>query len=152
MHRERPNLDLDGSSAQKHEELLRRDRHAALEVLSEARDRLLQQLCDDVLSNRDVILDGSADGLFRFEFQEIEDRYNARLHALNSLLENLEYRRPRISHRVETFRTSVETISKDLPELVERYDQWDIIDIDVTKLDGDELMVVVSFTVDEYDS
>ena len=139
--------DLDADPT---EEKLKKKRSEALEVLLEARERLVTQLCADVLSNRDVILEDSPEGLFSFEFQEIEDRYSARLHALNSILENLEYRRPRISHRVETFRTTSEDLSRDLNTVIDRYDQWDLVDINVTPLKDERLLVVVAFTADEY--
>ena len=146
MQRERSNVEFDAG-----EEWLKKKRSEALEILLEARDRLVSQLCDDILSHRDVILeDAGQEGLFSFEFQEIEDRYSARLHALNSILENLEYRRPRIAHKVETFRTSSDELAKDLNEVVDRYDQWDLVDIDVTPLSDAQLLVVVGFTADEF--
>lgn len=146
MQRERPNADPDPAEERGNEK-----RRGALEVLVEARERLVSQLCDEILSSRDVILDDSSpEGLFGFEFQEIEDRYSARLHALNSILENLEYRKPRIAHRVEAFRTTSDRIGQDLNDVVDRYDQWDIVDIDVTPVEEGELLVVVGFTADEY--
>ena len=129
----------------------RNRRREALDVLLEARDRLLAQMTDDVLSNRDMILDGSGtEGLFRFDLEEIEDRYSARLNALNSLLENLEYRNPRIRHRIETLTTTSHTLKKDVSALLGKLDQWDLVDIDVSKLEGEEMLVVLALTADEY--
>ena len=129
----------------------RNRRREALDVLLEARDRLLAQMTDDVLSNRDMILDGSgSEGLFRFDLEEIEDRYSARLNALNSLLENLEYRNPRIRHRIETLTTTSHTLKKDVSALLGKLDQWDLVDIDVSKLEGEEMLVVLALTADEY--
>jgi hypothetical protein len=146
MQRESSNVEPDAREAR-----LKKRRHNALEVLIEARDRLLAQMTDDILSHREVILDGSGqDGIFSFEFQEIEDRYSARLHALNAILENLEYRRPRIAHKVETFTTTQRNLRKDLNSVVSRYDQWDLVDIDVTALKDEQLLVVMAFTADEY--
>jgi hypothetical protein len=125
-------------------------RKEAIEVLLEVRDRLVAQLCEDILAGKDVLLDRSPDAPFSFEFQEIEDRYSARLHAINSILENLEYRRPRLSHRVETLYTTPDQIARDLNELVDRFDQWDLVSINLTPLEGGELLAVVSFTADEY--
>ena len=102
MRRESP--DVESSQREDQERERRRE---ALGVLLEARERLLAQMTEDVLSNREVLLDGSSrDGFSSFELEEIEDRYSARLNALNSLLENLEYRHPKIKHRVETITTS----------------------------------------------
>ena len=129
----------------------RNRRREALDVLLEARDRLLAQMTDDVLSNRDMILDGSgSEGLFRFDLEEIEDRYSARLNALNSLLENLEYRNPRIRHRIETLTTTSHALKKDVSALLGKLDQWDLVDIDVSKLEGEEMLVVLALTADEY--
>jgi hypothetical protein len=129
----------------------RNRRREALDVLLEARDRLLAQMTDDVLSNRDVILDGSGtEGIFRFDLEEIEDRYSARLNALNSLLENLEYRNPRIRHRIETLTTTSRTLKKDVSALLGKLDQWDLVDIDVSKIEGEEMLVVLALTADEY--
>jgi hypothetical protein len=129
----------------------RNRRREALDVLLEARDRLLAQMTDDVLSNRDLILDGSgSEGIFRFDLEEIEDRYSARLNALNSLLENLEYRNPRIRHRIETLTTTSDTLKKDVSSLLGKLDQWDLVDIDVSKLEGEEMLVVLALTADEY--
>ena len=129
----------------------RNRRREALDVLLEARDRLLAQMTDDVLSNRDTILDGSGtEGLFRFDLEEIEDRYSARLNALNSLLENLEYRNPRIRHRIETLTTTSRALKKDVSALLGKLDQWDLVDIDVSKLEGEEMLVVLALTADEY--
>ena len=129
----------------------RNRRREALDVLLEARDRLLAQMTDDVLSNRDMILDGSgSEGLFRFDLEEIEDRYSARLNALNSLLENLEYRNPRIRHRIETLTTTSRALKKDVSALLGKLDQWDLVDIDVSKLEGEEMLVVLALTADEY--
>ena len=129
----------------------RNRRREALDVLLEARDRLLAQMTDDVLSNRDMILDGSgSEGLFRFDLEEIEDRYSARLNALNSLLENLEYRNPRIRHRIETLTTTSRALKKDVSALLGKLDQWDLVDLDVSKLEGDEMLVVLALTADEY--
>ncbi len=126
-------------------------RREALEVLVEARERLLARMTEDVLSNRDLLLDGSArDGFTSFELEEIEDRYSARLNALNSLLENLEYRHPTIKHRVETLTTDPRSIKKDLSALLTRFDQWDLVDLEITPLDGGEILVVVALTADEY--
>ena len=146
---DKPDLDSDRARSRA-EERSRRDRRGALEVLLEARERLVAQMCGDILSSRDVILDDSPDGLFSFELQEIEDRYSARLHALNSILENLEYRRPRIAHRIETFRSTRTSLQEHLDDAVNRFDQWDLVDIDVTPLEGEEVLVVVAFTADEY--
>lgn len=126
-------------------------RREALETLSEARDKLLQRMTEDVLSNQDVLREGAGpEGMSTFELEEIEDRYSARLNALNSLLENLEYRRPVIRHRAETMITTQRAIEKDINELLAENEQWDLVDISVCSLEGDKLLVVVAFTVDEY--
>jgi hypothetical protein len=145
MEREGHGIDA-GSSEEE-----RNRRREALDVLIEARDRLLAQMTEDVLSHRELILDGSGeDGLFRFDLEEIEDRYSARLNALNSLLENLEYRNPRIKHRIETLTTTPRALRKDLSSLLSRMDQWDLVDLHVAPLGEDEMLVVVALTADEY--
>jgi hypothetical protein len=145
---ERESHGIDAGSSEEEE---RKRRREALDVLLEARDRLLAQMTEDVLSHRELILDGSGEeGLFRFDLEEIEDRYSARLNALNSLLENLEYRNPRIKHRVETLTTTPRALKKDLSSLLARMDQWDLVDLHVAPLDGEEMLVVVALTADEY--
>ncbi|MCH2585938.1 MAG: hypothetical protein MK138_14335, partial [Planctomycetes bacterium] len=79
-----------------------------------------------------------------------EDRYTARLQALNSILENLEYRRPRLAHRIETINSTRENLKKDLNELVSRFDQWDLVDVNVSEMTDSSLLVVISFTADDY--
>lgn len=126
-------------------------RRDAIEILLEARERLFAQLTEDILSNREVILDSSGpDGVFSFEFQEIDNRYSGRIHALNSLLESLEYRRPRFAHKVETFIASRESLEKDINDVVSSHDQWDLVDMNLTPLEDDKFLVVAAFTVDEY--
>jgi hypothetical protein len=145
MERESHGVDADSSEEE------RKRRREALDVLLEARDRLLAQMTEDVLSHRELILDGSAEeGLFRFDLEEIEDRYSARLNALNSLLENLEYRNPRIKHRIETLTTTPRALKKDLSSLLARMDQWDLVDLHVAPLGPEEMLVVVALTADEY--
>ena len=145
---ERESHGIEAGSSEEEE---RKRRREALDVLLEARDRLLAQMTEDVLSHRELILDGSGEeGLFRFDLEEIEDRYSARLNALNSLLENLEYRNPRIKHRIETLTTTPRALKKDLSSLLARMDQWDLVDLHVAPLDGEEMLVVVALTADEY--
>ena len=145
---ERESHGIDAGSSEEEE---RKRRREALDVLLEARDRLLAQMTEDVLSHRELILDGSGEeGLFRFDLEEIEDRYSARLNALNSLLENLEYRNPRIKHRIETLTTTPRALKKDLSSLLARMEQWDLVDLHVAPLDGEEMLVVVALTADEY--
>lgn len=146
MKREGPNVESRRREAEE-----RSRRREALDILLEARERLLAQMTEDVLSNREVIVDGaSPDGLSTFELEEIEDRYSARLNALNSLLENLEYRQPSIRHRVETMTTTLRSLKKDLSGLLAQFDQWDLVDVNISSLEGEELLVVVTFTADEY--
>jgi len=146
MKRERPEVEFN-----RHEKKEREPRKEALHVLLEARERLLSQMAEDILAHRDVLLDGTAREEFSsFELAEIEDRYSARLNALNSLLENLEYRHPRVRHRVETLTTTHHTLKKDLNELLDRFDQWDLVNIAVTSGRGDELLVIAALTADEY--
>jgi len=147
MHRESSNLEPGARESRANR--LRRD---ALETLLEARDRLIAQMASEIRAHRDVILDDSGeDSLFSFEFQEIEDRYSARLHALNSILENLEFRRPRLTHKIETLTTTREHLHEDLNSLVSQFDQWDLIDVNVTELSDKKLLAVLSFTADDYD-
>lgn len=146
MQTEGSNLDSDAREAR-----MNRRRRDALDILLEARDRLIAKMAAEIRSHRDVILEGSGEeSVFSFEFQEIEDRYSARLHALNSLLENLEYRRPRLAHKIETLTTTREHLHDDLNSLVSEYDQWDLVDINVTELHDKKLLAVVSFTADDY--
>jgi hypothetical protein len=151
MYSERRDAETEiSASGRSREKQLQRQRKKAIDVLVEVRERLVAQLCDQVLAGRELLLDSSSEGVFSFEFQEIEDRYSGRLHAINSILENLEYRRPRLAHRVETMYTSPDHLARDLNDLVDRFDQWDLVDIDVTPLESGELLAVVSFTADEY--
>jgi hypothetical protein len=147
MRRESSKAESEASDAR-----LERWRQDAQEVVLQVREKLISQMTEEVLSKRDAILDGSAqDGVFSFEFQEIEDRYSARLHALNSLLENLECRQPpRVAHKVEVLVSTQKTLQTDLNDLVARYDEWDLVDIDVSCLDGSRLLVVVAFSADDY--
>jgi hypothetical protein len=150
MQRESSNLEPGVRESRTHR--VRRD---ALETLLEARDRLIAQMASEIRAQRDVILDQSTgeDSLFSFELQEIEDRYSARLHALNSILENLEnleFRRPRSAHKIETLTTTRDHLHEDLNALVSQFDQWDLVDINVTELKDLQLLAVVSFTADDY--
>jgi hypothetical protein len=146
MDRERPKVDT-----RQQETAEQGRRKAALEVLLEARERLIGQMTEDILSHQELLVEGPGqDGLFGFEFQEIEDRYSARLNALNSLLENLEYRRAKIKYRVETLSTTLGSLKKDLTHLLSK-EEWDLVNVDVTRLDGDRMLVVAAFTMDEYD-
>ena len=140
--------NLESSVRERRQNLRRRD---ALEILLKARDGLIAEMAEEIRLRREALLDSSGDqNVLGFEFQEIEDRYTARLHALNSILENLEYRRPRLAHRVETLATTSEDLKKDLNGLVSRFDQWDLVDVSVTQLSDSSLLAVVSFTADDY--
>ena len=144
MKRESSNLDPSSNEARDN-----RWRRDALEVLLEARERLITQMADEIRAQREVLLEGGGESLFSFEFQEIEDRYSARLHSLNSILENLEYRRPRLAHKVETLKTTQANLDTELNALISQYDQWDLVNVSVNPI-GEALLVVVVFTADEY--
>lgn len=126
-------------------------RKEALDVLLAARERLLAQMTEEVISNREVIQEGSSiEGLSSFELEEIEDRYSARLNALNSLLENLESRRPTVRHRVESLKTTTHSLEKDLAGLLSKLEQWDLVDMTILPQAGERLLVVLALTADEY--
>lgn len=126
-------------------------RKEALDVLLAARERLLAQMTEEVISNREVIQEGSSiEGFSSFELEEIEDRYSARLNALNSLLENLESRRPTVRHRVESLKTTTHSLEKDLAGLLSKLEQWDLVDMAILPQAGERLLVVLALTADEY--
>jgi len=126
-------------------------RKEALDVLLAARERLLAQMTEEVIANREVIVEGSSiEGLSSFELEEIEDRYSARLNALNSLLENLENRRPTVRHRVESLETTTGALEKDLAGLLSELEQWDLVDMAILPREGEQLLVVLALTADEY--
>ena len=128
-------------------------RQDALNLLVRARERLIAQMADEILSNRDAILgDPSQTGLFGFEFQEIEDRYIGRLSAINSILDNLEHRQARIINKTEIIFTNRKRLKKDLDDLISRYDQWDLVGVNALKVSDDQLALIVAFTADEYPS
>jgi chromosome segregation ATPase len=140
--------NLESSVRERRRNLRRRD---ALEILLKARDGLIAEMAEEIRLRREALVDSNGEqNVLGFEFQEIEDRYTARLHALNSILENLEYRRPRLAHRIETLSTTSENLKKDLNGLVSRFDQWDLVDVTVTQLADASLLAVVSFTADDY--
>jgi len=126
-------------------------RQDALDLLVQARENLIVQMAEEIVSNRDAILgDPSQTGIFGFEFQEIEDRYIGRLNAINSILDNLEYRPTRIVNKTEVLFTTKKRLKRDLDELIGRYDQWDLVGVNATKLAEEQLMLVVAFTADDY--
>ena len=139
-----PRRDIDAVAERRTQE--------ALHVLLEARDRLLEQMTNDILAHREALL-GDADdsGVFNFELQEIEDRYSARLSSLNALLENLEYRQPRVEHRVETVDTTVERVGEAIFEIVDTLPGWDLVDFEVVAKKGDDVSVVAVLARDEYE-
>jgi response regulator RpfG family c-di-GMP phosphodiesterase len=124
----------------------------ALHVLLEARERLLAQMTEDVLTHQEALLDASGEeSAFSFELQEIEDRYSARLSALNALVENLEFRQPRVRHRVETLSTTVDSVAERLTDLLARLDDWDLVDFEVVPRGGDRLLLIVALARDDYE-
>ena len=140
--------NLESSVRERRRNLRRRD---ALEILLKARDGLISEMAEEIRLRKDALLDSSGEqNVLGFEFQEIEDRYTARLQALNSILENLEYRRPRLAHRIETINSTRDNLKKDLNELVSRFDQWDLVDVNVSEMSDSSLLVVISFTADDY--
>ena len=146
MQRETSNLE--SSVRERRRNLRRRD---ALEILLKARDGLISEMAEEIRLRKDALLDSAGEqNVLGFEFQEIEDRYTARLQALNSILENLEYRRPRLAHRIETIHSTRENLKKDLNELVSRFDQWDLVDVNVSEMTDSSLLVVISITADDY--
>ena len=140
--------NLESSVRERRRNLRRRD---ALEILLKARDGLIAEMAEEIRLRKDALLDSAGEqNVLGFEFQEIEDRYTARLQALNSILENLEYRRPRLAHRIETINSTRDNLKKDLNELVSRFDQWDLVDVNVSEMTDSSLLVVISFTADDY--
>ena len=140
--------NLESSVRERRRNLRRRD---ALEILLKARDGLISEMAEEIRLRKDALLDSAGEqNVLGFEFQEIEDRYTARLQALNSILENLEYRRPRLAHRIETINSTRENLKKDLNELVSRFDQWDLVGVNVSEMTDSSLLVVISFTADDY--
>ena len=140
--------NLESSVRERRRNLHRRD---ALEILLKARDGLIAEMAEEIRLRKDALLDSAGEqNVLGFEFQEIEDRYTARLQALNSILENLEYRRPRLAHRIETINSTRDNLKKDLNELVSRFDQWDLVDVNVSEMSDSSLLVVISFTADDY--
>ena len=140
--------NLESSVRERRRNLRRRD---ALEILLKARDGLISEMAEEIRLRKDALVDSTGEqNVLGFEFQEIEDRYTARLQALNSILENLEYRRPRLAHRIETLNSTRENLKKDINELVSRFDQWDLVDVNVSEMTDSSLLVVVSFTADDY--
>ena len=124
----------------------------ALGVLLEARERLLAQMTEEVLTHEDALLHATEEeNAFSFELQEIEDRYSARLGALNALIENLEYRQPRVRHRVESISTTVDEVSEQLRTLLARLDEWDLVDFEVVRRDRDEVLLIVALACDDFD-
>ena len=129
----------------------RDQRQDALQLLIKAREYLIAQMAEEIVSNRDAILgDPSQTGLFGFEFQEIEDRYIGRLNAINSILDNLEHRTARVVNKTEVLFTNKKRLKKDLDDLVAKYDQWDLVNVATTRVTEDQLMLIVAFTADEY--
>lgn len=146
MKRESPKVDRRHKQEQE-----KNRRKKALDVLLAAREQLLAQMTEEVISNSDVILEGSSiEGMSSFELEEIEDRYSARLNALNSLLENLENRRPSVRHRIESLKTTAESLEKDLADLLSELEQWDLVDMAILPREGEQLLCVVALTADEY--
>ena len=140
--------NLESSVRERRRNLRRRD---ALEILLKARDGLIAEMAEEIRLRKDAFIDSSGDhNVLGLEFQEIEERYTARLHSLNSILENLEYRRPRLAHRSETLSSTRESLKKDLNDLVCRFDQWDLVDVNVSEMTDSTLLAVVSFTADDY--
>ncbi len=126
-------------------------RRDAIKMLIQAREHLLVQMAEEIVSNRDAILgDPTTTGIFGFEFQEIEDRYIGRLNAINAILDNLEYRPARIVNRTEVLMTTRKRAKKDLENLIAKYDQWDLIGVNATRVDEEQLMLIAAFTADEY--
>jgi len=123
----------------------------AFQILLNARENLINQMAEEILMNQEAILgDPTQTGLLGFEFQEIEDRYIGRLNAINSILDNLEPRPTRIANKTEVIVTSEKELKKDLDRLIEQYDQWELVSVNATALAGEQLLVVVAFTADEY--
>lgn len=146
MKREAP--DPDAAPRENAEEGVRRD---ALEVLLEAREKLLHRMIEEILSNRDVIVEGShPEGLFGFELQEIEDRYSSRLASLNALLDNLEYRKARLEHAIRVVRTTVHNAERDVGEVLREYEDWDLVGFEVVRLEGEKVVAFIALTSEVY--
>jgi hypothetical protein len=137
---------VESNDRNRREEARRRE---ALQVLLDARERLMTQMMDDILERREA-LDSEGGSYSSFELEEIEDRYTARLQAINSLLENLEYRQPSIRYEVEAFTTSLKVLKKDLAAALDAYDQWDLVSVNVVPGRGEDVTVLLTFTADEY--
>ena len=144
MRQEGSGLDASRFDAQE-----RGRRQEALDVLLEARDRLLSQMTEEILAHQDVFLDASQGGVFSFEFQEVEDRFSVRLNSLNGLLEHLEFREPRIRHRVETQETTRSGVKKVLQTLLDRSDNWDLADFEIVPVEGEKVLLVAVLLCDE---
>jgi len=145
MREEPSGLDQFRSEADEEDEVRRK---AAVNVLLEAKERLLVQLTEEILSHRESFLDDSSVAAFGFELQEIEDRYSVRLNSLSVLLEQLDTRPPRLQHRVETVTTTLKAVKKDLKQLVDRYDGWDLADFEVVPC-AEGVVLIAIFVCEE---
>ena len=130
----------------------------------DVRERLLEELTEEILSHRESLLDDTQNGIFSFEFQEIEDRYCARLAAVSSLLDQLEERQPSIQNRVEQFQCPMPNVRASLQQCLEQYPEWDLAAFEVLPLatgkggddakggqaKSDDALVIVVMTRDEY--
>ena len=63
----------------------------------------------------------------------------AAMGALGAFLLSVTYRR-----------LTRERLKKDLNDLVCRFDQWDLVDVNVSEMTDSTLLAVVSFTADDY--
>ena len=45
--------------------------------------------------------------------------------------------------------TSKNNLKKDLDDLVASHDQWDLVSVSSTKVDEDQLLLIVAFSTDE---
>ncbi len=146
MHRDFPGIDAGRNPSRPGHD----KSSQALAILLEARERLLEQMADEIVSHREELLGASGEaGMFSFELQEIEDRYSARLTALNALVENLEYRQPQVDHRVETAETTLAGVQQSLERILRRSESWDLVDFEVVRLEDDRVFLVTVLARDE---
>ena len=148
MHGDSSRIETGRGSERREDQRMK----SALNVLLEARERLLSQMTEDILAHRDGLLTTSIDdGVFGFELQEIEDRYSARLSALNSLLESLDDRQPTVQHRVETFETTLSEVGATLRKVLDASERWDLVDFEVVPKDSAKALLVVVLACDEFE-
>ncbi len=126
----------------------------AFDILWKARENLLKFLVDEVIE-KEPVLTGKTnyEGALGFEYQELDNKYMARLASLNTFLHNLTAgpggqarKQGTLVNRVEAFVASPETLEREINGVLRKYSTLKLVSTSLQEAEEGKVLVVLSLS------